>query len=54
LVGHVPGDRLVDEPVELGGADLVGEGCDMLVDVSGGVGAQSLFNRYLSSRACPR
>ncbi len=34
LVGHEPGDGLGDEPVELGGADPVGEGCDLGVHES--------------------
>ena len=29
LLGHEPGDRLGDEPIELGGADAVGEARDL-------------------------
>ena len=35
LLGHEPPDRLLDEPVELGGADLVRDVGDVAVDVRG-------------------
>ena len=40
LCGHVPGDRLGDEAVGRGGADLVREGRDLLVDESGGLSGE--------------
>ena len=36
LVGHEPGDGLLDQPVELRGTDLVGEGRQLDVHVPGG------------------
>ena len=38
FVGHVSGDGFLDEPVDLGGADLVGDGGEVPVDVLGGLG----------------
>ena len=40
LLGHEPADRLRDEPVELGGADLVRDVGDVEVDVRGGLHRQ--------------
>ena len=40
LLGHVPGDRFLDEPVDLAGADLVGDRGDVPVDVLGCLEAQ--------------
>ena len=38
FVGHVPGEGFFEEPVELGGVDLVGDGGEVPVDVAGGLG----------------
>jgi hypothetical protein len=40
LLGHEPADRLLDQPVELGGADLVRDVGDVEVDVGGGLHRQ--------------
>ena len=40
FLGHVPGDGFLEEPVDLGGADLVGDRGDVPVDVPGGLEAQ--------------
>jgi hypothetical protein len=40
LLGHEPADGLLDEPVDLGGADLVRGVRDVVVDVRGGLDRQ--------------
>ena len=40
LLGHEPPDRLLDQPVDLGGADLVRHVRDVAVDVRGGLHRQ--------------
>ena len=39
FLGHVPGDGFVEEPVDLAGADLVGDRGEVPVDVAGGLHA---------------
>ena len=51
VVGHVPGDRLGDEPVELGGADLVRERRDLGVHEPRGLGCEA--EGGLGDPACP-